>query len=94
MFIWSVPVVVGELRAHCPEIAGFIDAVATSDDIPGTIAESFPSLPKASIDYALMEKATRFGIWRPPLIGTTSAGGSRRPHTCRNTPAGTGATGR
>lgn len=59
MFFWTLPVVRENLGAHCPELSAFIDALAASSDLPGTIKEQFPTLPKLSIDYALMEKAPR-----------------------------------
>ena len=59
MFIWSVPAVIAELSQHCPELARFISEVSHSRDLKATLASQFGSLPKISIDYALMEKANR-----------------------------------
>ncbi len=59
MFIWSAETVRTELQTHVPELASFIDAVAETDDLPALLNEQFPTLPKISIDFALMEKAKR-----------------------------------
>tara|TARA_R110002096_G_scaffold206192_11_gene392423 strand:+ start:6941 stop:8014 length:1074 start_codon:yes stop_codon:yes gene_type:complete len=59
MFIWSLKTVTGNLKEHCPELAGFIDELAESSDMMATIEDKFGTLPKISIDYALMEKADK-----------------------------------
>ena len=59
MFIWSVPTVIGELSQHAPALVEFIDKVKAAGDLPAMLAEEFPKLEKISIDYALMEKASR-----------------------------------
>jgi len=61
MFIWSVATVRKELATHCPELAAFIDKVESSGDVMATVTSDFGNLPKLSIDYALMEKATT--VW-------------------------------
>lgn len=59
MFIWSVPTVTTELALHTPELANFIGEISQSTDIKQTVDEKFPTLTPISIDYALMEKASR-----------------------------------
>jgi mannose-1-phosphate guanylyltransferase len=59
MFIWSLPVVMRELASHTPELVTFIESLSRSTDFAATVADRFPTLQKLSIDYALMEKATR-----------------------------------
>lgn len=59
MFVWSVQTVTEQLRKHAPDLAAFIDTLATTSDLPATIARDFPTLHARSIDYALMEKADR-----------------------------------
>ena len=59
MFIWSVKTVTKELTKHTPELANFINELGSSNDVHQTVAEKFPHLTPISIDYALMEKATR-----------------------------------
>jgi mannose-1-phosphate guanylyltransferase len=59
MFVWSLPVVIQQLGAHAPELAGFISELCHSRDIPATVAAQFPLLTPISIDYALLEHAER-----------------------------------
>jgi mannose-1-phosphate guanylyltransferase len=59
MFIWTVPAVVNELSRHAPALAQFITELRDSADFAATMKTQFPTLPKLSIDYALMEKASR-----------------------------------
>ncbi len=59
MFIWTVGAAMAELAKHCPELSRFISEVRTTKDLLATIKGQFPALPQISIDYALMEKASR-----------------------------------
>lgn len=59
MFIWSVATVTKELAQHTPELADFISEISRTDDVTGSVGEKFPHLTPISIDYALMEKASR-----------------------------------
>ena len=59
MFVWSVPTVLAQLEAHCPQLADFAVALAKSTTPHDFIADHFPGLTPISIDYALMEKADR-----------------------------------
>jgi len=59
MFVWSLKTVTNELATHTPELAGFIDELKASPDIKTTVADKFPKLTPISIDFALMEKASR-----------------------------------
>ena len=59
MFAWSLPAVLRELSAQIPVLADFVSQVRTTQDFDGTLAEKFPHLPKISIDYAIMENASR-----------------------------------
>lgn len=59
MFIWSVSTVHNELQSHAPELADFVAEVRDSDDVPSTVAARFPELNPISIDFALMENASR-----------------------------------
>jgi mannose-1-phosphate guanylyltransferase len=59
MFIWRVPVVLAELNAHAPELGAFVAEIRDSPDVAATVAERFPALTPISIDYALMEEASR-----------------------------------
>ncbi len=59
MFVWSLPTVIRELSTHQPELASFVSELRRSSDLPATVAAQFPKLTPISIDYALMEKASR-----------------------------------
>lgn len=59
MFFWTVPAVLGELSHHAPALATFINELRKSRDFEATMRQQFGTLPKISIDYALMEKASR-----------------------------------
>ena len=59
MFIWSLPAVVAELQVHAPDLAAFVEEIKTSTDVGATLAARFEQQKKISIDYALMEKASR-----------------------------------
>lgn len=59
MFIWTVPAVIGELSHHAPPLEKFISELRHSTNFTATMTSQFPTLPKLSIDYALMEKASR-----------------------------------
>jgi len=59
MFVWSLPTVIRELSSHAPELAGFVSELRRSKDLAATVAAQFPKLSPISIDYALMEKASR-----------------------------------
>lgn len=59
IFIWTIPTLMRELSANCPQLAGFVAELRDSPDFVATVAEKFPELDKISIDFALMEKASR-----------------------------------
>ena len=59
MFIWNVAHVRSQLASHSPELAGFIDRLTTTADLPQFITTEFPQLTPISIDFALLEKADR-----------------------------------
>ena len=59
MFIWTIPAIFSELSRHCPVLADFVSELRGTQDFSATVAKQFAKLPKLSIDYALMEKATR-----------------------------------
>ena len=59
IFIWSVKAILAELNRHAPALGEFISAIRHSSDPTRVIQDRFPTLPKISIDYAVMEKASR-----------------------------------
>jgi mannose-1-phosphate guanylyltransferase len=59
MFAWTLPAVLRELSAQIPALADFVAQVRTARDFALALDEKFSSLPKISIDYAIMENADR-----------------------------------
>src|SRR5437763_10300523 len=59
MFVWSVPTILTEFNRHAPELADFISQVRSPENLDKILRERFPSLPRISFDYAIMEKADR-----------------------------------
>ncbi len=59
MFIWTIPAIFSELSRHCPALADFVSELRGSKDFTATVSRQFSKLPKLSIDYALMERASR-----------------------------------
>jgi mannose-1-phosphate guanylyltransferase len=59
IFVWTVKGILTELNRHAPELGEFVSAVRHSSDLMKMLKKRFPSLPKISIDYAVMEKAGR-----------------------------------
>ncbi len=59
MFIWTIPAIFSELSRHCPALADFVSELRNSKDFGATVTRQFGKLPKLSIDYALMERASR-----------------------------------
>lgn len=60
MFIWSVKALERAFAAHCPEMKTLMDQLtdyAARGEIVRGLDETYPSLDKISVDYALMEKA-------------------------------------
>lgn len=93
MFLWRTEVFRRVAQAHAPELAAFIGDFPAGN--PGRyLARRFPSLPRISVDYAIMEKAdlvatllARFdwddvGTWtalRPHLSEDKSGNAARGP---------------
>jgi mannose-1-phosphate guanylyltransferase len=62
MFVWRCDTVVGELAAHLPDSYRGLMKIADAWDTPRRdeiIGEIYPTLPKISIDYGVMELAAQ-----------------------------------
>jgi mannose-1-phosphate guanylyltransferase len=58
MFVWKAATFLKEARLHQPELAHFIENMPTDrTEWTGYLEREFPTLPKISVDYAIMEKA-------------------------------------
>lgn len=56
MFIWKVDAFLQEVDQHAPELGRFVREFPAGDPT-AYLAAKFPTLPKISVDYAIMEKA-------------------------------------
>src|SRR5436190_166922 len=58
MFFWRVSTFLEEAQRNAPELAKFVSEFPNEPAAAGAfLAERFPTLPKISVDYAIMEKA-------------------------------------
>jgi len=57
IFVWGVGTFLAEVGRHSEELASFVREFPPGDPA-AYLAARFPSLPRTSIDYALMEKAS------------------------------------
>ncbi len=57
IFLWRAETFLAEARRQQPELAGFIEGLASFDALPSYLAGRFAALPKISVDYAIMEHA-------------------------------------
>ncbi|MBV8352523.1 MAG: mannose-1-phosphate guanylyltransferase [Verrucomicrobia bacterium] len=74
MFIWSVNSILTEFNRHAPDLAEFVSAIRNSPDKKKVLADRFRSLRKTSIDYAIMEKASRVLV-KPATFDWDDVGG-------------------
>jgi mannose-1-phosphate guanylyltransferase len=58
MFIWSVEAFLAEVERHEPALASFVRDFPKGDPT-AYLAARFAALPKISVDYAVMEKASK-----------------------------------
>jgi mannose-1-phosphate guanylyltransferase len=57
IFVWQSSTFLDEARRQLPPLAEFIESLASIEDLPAHLAARFSSLPKISVDYAIMENA-------------------------------------
>jgi mannose-1-phosphate guanylyltransferase len=91
MFVWRADAFLSEAERSAPDLAAFIRGFPDGDPTAYIVAR-FPSLPKVSVDYAIMEKARSVatlvaefdwddvGLWTalPPHLDTDGAGNATR----------------
>jgi len=92
IFLWRAETFLREARRQKPELAEFVEGLASLDSLDSYLADRFPSLPKISVDYAIMEHAENVvavlaefdwddvGAWTalPSHLGTDEEGNSTR----------------
>src|SRR5262249_7827391 len=59
MFAWTIPAILSPLEKHAPPLAKFAAQMRRSKNMRALIKKKFVTLPKISIDFAIMEKAGR-----------------------------------
>lgn len=62
MFVWRCDTVLNELAAHLPEAHAGMQKIAGAWDTPQQaqlLKETYPTLPKISVDYGIMEPASQ-----------------------------------
>ena len=62
MFVWKTAAILDQIRIHQPEAHAGLREIADyygTADFASKVAQIYPTLPKISIDYAIMEKAPR-----------------------------------
>ena len=62
MFFFTAGRFFAEARRSTPELMSVLDAALTSRDPDAVIRERYASLPAISVDYAIMERATRIHV--------------------------------
>ncbi len=65
MFVWQVDVFLRELARQQPELHAGLAAIAAAWDTPAqeeVLGQLWPTLPKISVDYAVMEGAAAAGL--------------------------------
>lgn len=58
IFVWNIPTISASIRRYKPGIAADMDRIMASGDVAGI----FPECEKISIDFAVMEPASREGL--------------------------------
>jgi mannose-1-phosphate guanylyltransferase len=64
MFAWTVNAIQNAIREHLPELADGLDALIAATDSVGeeeALRRHYPSLPRVSVDFGVMEKAAN--VW-------------------------------
>lgn len=83
MFLWSVRTIIKEMRAYAPEICEIFDRIAPAlytEREQAVLDELFPTCPKISVDYAVMEK-TKIAYVQPSEFGWSDVGTWGSLHT-------------
>lgn len=57
IFVWRVSTFLQEADLQSPPLARFIRSLSSLDALPVLLENVFPTLPKISVDYAIMENA-------------------------------------
>ncbi len=70
IFVWKARTILDALAEHQPEIASRLERIAAAadgPDFPEVLDREFAAMPKISIDYAVMEKASTVVMIEAPF---------------------------
>ncbi len=70
MFVWKTQTILKQLQTHLPQSYEGVMKIAAAwgtGDFKRVLAEIYPTLPKISIDYAVMEKSTHVAMVPMPV---------------------------
>jgi len=98
IFVWRASTFLEESKRQLPPLAEFIESLSRIEDLPTHLATRFSSLPKISVDYAIMENARSVaavlatfdwddvGAWTalPAHIPPDADGNCRRGHVVQH----------
>ena len=102
IFLWRAETFLTEAARQAPELAAFIRGLTSLENLPDYLADKFSTLPKISVDYAIMENAASVaavlaefdwddvGSWTalPAHLGSDSEGNSTRGRFLQHDSAG------
>lgn len=87
MFVWRVSTMLDALASAAPALAALARAVAAARSPARVLARAYPPLPKISVDYAVMEKASNILVARGSFgwddVGSWTALDKHFPHDAR-----------
>jgi mannose-1-phosphate guanylyltransferase len=83
MFFLTAARMLEEARRHLPALGTALEAMANAADLDATVLETYPSVPKISIDHGIMEKASGLRVVSAAFgwddVGSWAALSSIRP---------------
>ncbi|HEX8312373.1 MAG TPA: mannose-1-phosphate guanylyltransferase [Chthoniobacteraceae bacterium] len=59
MFIWTIAAIREALERDAPALGEYVQRLSAGESFSTMLADVFPTLPKISVDYAILEKAPR-----------------------------------
>ncbi len=77
MFVWSVQLILSEIKRQMPELSEALDTIAMDFDSPkaeATLANIWPELKVETIDYGVMEKAEKVAVLPAGGLGWSDVG--------------------
>jgi len=86
MFVWKASAILEAIMRHLPEHASRLAAIRAAfgtSRLPAVLADEYPSIPRISIDFGVMEKADNVAVVEADFgwddVGSWPAAASHRP---------------